>query len=205
MSTDLAIAPSASALRRRLASAVASSYGYLLFVAWFNPLLILSTRTHDGSQQLLWIALGVSAIFYFFSLMLIPRRYYNLQPFERDGRLYRRLGVKRFRYIVGEGEGIQRLARLIDPHWQAPLAKKTYDERMRWTITPEWVHLGMLFLSLPLIALAYYRGFTGLATFYLVSNIPFNIYPVLLQRYTRGKLLRICQRQSAQARLNPSP
>jgi hypothetical protein len=167
-----------------------------MFIAWFNPLLILSTRTDDDSQRTLWIALAVSAFFFLISLLLVPRRYYNLLPFERDGRLYRRIGVKRFRYIVGEGEGIQRLARRIDPHWQASHSKLSYGDRLAWTIMPECVHIGMIFLSLPLIALAYHRGSSTLATVYLLSNIPINIYPILLQRYTRAKLLRIQELQS---------
>ncbi len=168
----------------------------LLFIAWFNPLLIVSTHTPGGSNRTLWIALALSIVFYFVSLTIIPRRYYNLQPFEQDGRLYRRMGVRQFRYIVGEGEGIQKLARRIDPQWQSTLSKLSYDERIKWTQTAEWVHVGLTFLSLPLIALAYHRGSTTFATLYLLSNIPFNIYPILLQRYTRAKLLRICNLQS---------
>ena len=152
---------------------------------------------HPGrSNRSLWIALALSIVFYFVSLTIIPRRYYNLQPFEQDGRLYRRLGMRQFRYIVGEGEGIQKLARRIDPQWQSTLSKLSYDERIKWTQTAEWIHISMIFLSLPLIALAYRRGFTTFATLYLLSNIPFNIYPILLQRYTRAKLLRICNLQS---------
>jgi hypothetical protein len=200
MSTDVeqVLAPPSSRLRRFLASAIATSYGFLLFIAWFNPLLILSTHTPDGSQRTLWTALAALGVVFLPWLFLIPRRYFKLQPFERDGRLYRRLGVKRFRYVVSEGEGIQRLARRIDPNWRAPLTKLSYEDRIKWTQIPEWVHLGLIFLSLPLIALLYYRGFTTLASLYLLSNIPINIYPILLLRYTRAKLLRIRALQANQ-------
>jgi hypothetical protein len=193
---DLPVPATTSAVRRFIASALAFSYGYILFILWFNPLVTLSTQTEGDSDRLMWISLGVSFVVMIVSILCIPRRYYNLRPFERGGRIYRRFGVRQFRYIVGEGEGIQRVARWIDPQWQSFLSKRSYEDREKWTRLVEAVHIGMIFLSLPFIGLAYYRGFTTLATVYLLSNIPFNIWPVLLLRYSRGKLLRISKLQS---------
>jgi len=180
-----------SAFRRGVAAAISTCYGYLLFVLWFCPALLIATHERGGSDRRLWMTLGAASASFFVVIFLLPKNYFQIWPFERDGRVYRRLGVRRVRYFAGHGDGIQKLVRAIDPNWQCPLAKLSTEKWMEWTRTAEWVHIAAIGMSIPLIGVAYYRGFTSLATVVLLSNIPFNVYPVLLQRYTRAKLSRI--------------
>ena len=128
-------------LRRSLASAMVSSYGYLLFIVWAVPQSVLFMQIGKESPSLVWTGLVPMTILPF-GFQLLPSRLYDLQKFECDGRLYRRLGVRRVRFVAGLGEGIQKLARVIDPHWQSPLAKLSPETRINWTRLTEGIHWG---------------------------------------------------------------
>jgi hypothetical protein len=108
---------------------------------------------------------------------------------------YRRFGVRRSRVVAGLGEGIQRVARAIDANWQSPLAKLSPQERMSWSRHIEGLHWGFLIGSAAPIALAFHLGFTTFGAVVLLFNVPLNVYPIVLQRYTRAKLARIGRRR----------
>ena len=131
-------------------------------------------------------------LFYCVCLVSIPQSYYELRPFEVDGRFYRRLGVHKFRYLVVDGDGIQRLMQRIDPHWQCGLTKLSNEEWIERTRGTEWIKLALMGSTLD-HRLAYSRGRPILLSLILLWNIPSSVYPILLQRYTREKLIRIAQ------------
>ena len=58
---------------------------------------------------------------------------------------------------------------------------------------PEAIHWGFIFGTTPLIMLAFYQGYFVMGWLYLLLNIPINVYPILLKRYTRAKLMRIAE------------
>ena len=188
-------------LRRVVASAIVASYGYLLFLVWAVPQSVLFMEFGKESPSLVWTAI-VPMVILPFGFQLLPRRLYDLQNFEHDGRFYRRLGVRSIRFGVGMGEGIQKLARVIDPKWQNPLAKLSSQERINWTRGAEGIHWGFLIGSLPFIAMTFYLGYTTFGIVFCIVNVPFNIYPIMLQRYTRGKLLRIDRARASRSTNN---
>ncbi len=194
MSSDVVIPTTAatSQLRRFFASAVKFCYGCILIAIWGIVPILLLISVDEGSNTI-WITLALSFLAYIVCLFIIPKSYYDLRPFEMDGRIYRRLGVRQFRYIVGDGDGIQRLAQRIDPLWQCGLTKLSNEKWIERTCVTECIKLALIVFTLPAVAIAYYGGHTILASLLLLSNIPYQIYPILLQRYTRAKLLRITQ------------
>ena len=177
-------------LRHFVASAMATSYGFLLFVIWVVPQSVFFMQIGEEWPVVVWTAIIWLTILPF-GFELLPRRIYGLQKFEYDGRLYRRLGVRRVRFVVGMGEGIQKLAHMIDPQWQNPLAKLSSEKRINWTQQLEGLHWGFLIGSLPLIAMTFYLGYPTFGIVFCLINVLFNVYPIMLQRYTRAKLLRI--------------
>jgi hypothetical protein len=192
VSSDVAIPTTAptSQLRRFFAVAVNFCYLGILIAIWGCVPILLLISVADR-PNIVWITLALSFLVYIVCLFIIPKSYYDLRPFEMDGRVYRRLGVRKFRYIVGDGDGVQWLVKRIDPGWQCALTKLSNEKWIERTCVTECIKLALIVFTLPIVAIAYYGGHTILASLLLLLNIPYQIYPILLQRYTRAKLLRI--------------
>ena len=71
---------------------------------------------------------------------------------------------------------------------------------MRRTVLSEKGHLVMLALGSVSAVFAWRIGWTGWAIYLGIGNVLVNLYPVLLQRYTRARILRIVAGQP-----NPGP
>lgn len=127
----------------------------------------------------------------------VPEGYFVVRPIERDGRLYRRLGVRAFKHVVPDGDLISRLARRRgdrEPRMGLNRAGlSALDTRAR---IAERAHLISLIAALPLAALAAVLDRPGFSIALLVPNLIFHGYPVLLQRYTRARLRAIAVAQS---------
>ncbi len=117
----------------------------------------------------------------------LPDGYHALREWERQGRVYGRVGVGRFRQFVLDGPRFRRW--LCPTEGQRPFAARgqllLWRDRGR---TTERHHVAAMLMSLPSLYLAVYSGHRGMATYLIVGNIVFNVYPILLQRYTRGRL-----------------
>ena len=125
--------------------------------------------------------------------------YFRLRPFETDGRVYALFGVHRFRYVVSNGDLAVRLMRWIDPNL-ARLGRPTLAQHELRRRLSEQLHWGYLLGSIPTMMWAVLVGQPWFAVYLLVGNIVFNLYPILLQRYTRAKLARICERPRMRAK-----
>jgi len=188
-----------SPFRRWLASVVESSWAAILIACWVGPPLSFVFNVLEDSPTRSWSLLALMTAM-FFSCFLIPKRYFELWKFERDGRLYRKLGVRQLRWFADHGEGIQAVVRRIDPGWQNPVSKskRSIESWIKYTQTAEAVHWGWLLATIPAIVLAYYVGKPVFATVYVFANIVVNIWPIMLQRYSRAKLLAIGKRRTSQ-------
>jgi glycosyl-4,4'-diaponeurosporenoate acyltransferase len=109
----------------------------------------------------------------------------RIRPFERDGRLYERLGVRRWKDHLPEAGalfrgGVSKAA--LPGRSPAALARLATETRRA-----EWVHRALLAASLlfllwnpPLLALA-------MVLYAVVANVPC----LMVQRYNRARLLRL--------------
>ena len=115
--------------------------------------------------------------------------YFEPMSFERDGRIYERLGVKRFkrtyigfmkRYLITEtlrGRDEKSLQHLIN-------STKWYEG------THLVLNCGLSILIASELANGYYKGAALLG---LVNTLT-NIYPIMMQRYNRGRLYKTLER-----------
>ena len=127
----------------------------------------------------------------------VPESYFDVRPGERDGRLYRRLGVRAFRHVVPDGDFISRLARRRgDRQPRMGLARDALHALETRGRIAERAHLMSLVAALPLATLAAMLDRPGFAMVLLVPNLIFHAYPVLLQRYTRARLHAIAVSRS---------
>jgi hypothetical protein len=178
----------------RRAQGVATTFVGIVTAAWLWPIVsfVVVTPMIGSTQQRIWtlgaagLAVGLIAV-----VVSLPRGYFRLRSFEADGRLYARLGVRRFRAFVLDGDLMNRWVRRHAPGASPALSASTLRT---WTVRScvnERIHLAAFVSSIPVIVAAYFVHRTGLALYLSLLNVPFNVYPILLQRYTRGRLLQI--------------
>jgi hypothetical protein len=121
--------------------------------------------------------------------------YYRLRRFETSGKFYARLGVRFFRRFVVLGDYFNRLTRRSIPDFRVVRSWADVPKVERQGKLNERVHVTFLVFLLPPtcwgLACGQYRSAAQLMLF----NGLFNLYPALLQRYTRSRLEALARRQ----------
>lgn len=117
----------------------------------------------------------------------LPARYHTLRAFERDGRLYERVGVTIVKRLLRRGP----LA-VFNPGLHLPTEPNRasiarLDQRMR---DAEASHAILLVVTLAVVIHAAARGWWAAAAWTLLFDVLVNGYPVVLQRYNRARLQR---------------
>ena len=127
--------------------------------------------------------------------------YFDEHPFEQHGRLYEYLGVRHFKYVASAGDYVNRWRRRTDPSFRNV---RTYDEALAWearTRFNEVAHLACLAFSVVMaLWLCSWGRYTWLPVI-VVLNVLLNVYPILLQRYTRSRIRRLRTRRYGRASL----
>jgi hypothetical protein len=121
----------------------------------------------------------------------IPAPYFRIREFERSGRLYEALGVRHFRWFVPDGDAANRLRRRRDPAFRIIRNRHCARAFRQRTESSEKGHLVMLVLGAMSAGFAWAIAWPGWALYLGVGNIVVNLYPILLQRYTRARLLSL--------------
>ena len=118
----------------------------------------------------------------------LPDRYFRIHRFERSGRLYERLGVLVFRKFAPNGDFANRWERRKDPSFRLIRFRKSAIAFIVRTRQSERGHIVLLALGAVSAAYAWSVGWHGWAAYLTAGNVLVNLYPVLLQRYTRGRI-----------------
>jgi hypothetical protein len=121
----------------------------------------------------------------------LPASYYRVRAFEQGGRIYERLGVRLFRWLVPDGDAANKWRRRREPAFRIIRNRRYALAFLRRTELSEKSHLVMLVLGALSAAFAWTIGWPGWAVYLTIGNVLVNLYPVLLQRYTRARILRI--------------
>ena len=113
----------------------------------------------------------------------LPRWYHDLRDFERDGRLYERVGVAVAKRLLRRGPLAVFNPDLHLPTERSPEHLAHLDQRMR---DAEASHFILLVVTFGVLIHAAARGWWTAATLILLFDILMNGYPVMLQRYNRA-------------------
>jgi hypothetical protein len=127
---------------------------------------------------------------------LLPEPYYRIRTFESGGRIYELLGVRFFKRFVPKGDYINQSIRQYHPGYKIVFDEKSIVRFEAGTRLAERLHVGAFVLSLPCFAYALLLGWNGFAVWLIVPNLAFHVYPVLLQRYSRGRIQTILDRRN---------
>jgi hypothetical protein len=189
--TQVAINPQQRQGDLRRAESVATAFIGLLTAAWLWPIVSFLTVTAmtGAPGERLW-AIGAAAFACALGALsvLMPQGYYRLRAAEAGGQLYLRLGVLRFRTVVLNGDLMNRWLRRYAPGALTVPSAATLRGRALQSRWNGRIHLAAFLFSLPVILAAGAVGGSGLALYLGLINLPLNVYPILLQRYTRGRL-----------------
>ncbi len=117
--------------------------------------------------------------------------YYKAKPWERQGAVYKWFGVNLFRKML-VWVGWEKLNKAANPVQKKTDALRHLEYSTRQS---EFGHVIIFLIVLPInIFVAIYYGISK--SFWLLAlNIVLNVYPILVQRYNRPRLLKILNRQ----------
>ena len=117
--------------------------------------------------------------------------YFNLRSFELDGRFYEVLGVRLFKRFASSGDFCNRRRRRSDTGFRNI---KDYGSAIEWEAHArfnELAHLSNLIFSLVMIVWLCFRARYTWIGVIMFLNVILNVYPIMLQRYNRGRIERI--------------
>lgn len=163
---------------------------------WLGPLLMfwlyvwgpLRPFHYPSGELLPPLPLLIAGFILSVAVWWVPASYYRLRAFERNGRIYEKLGVRHFRWLVPDGDAANRLRRRRDPNFRIIRNRRYATAFLRRTELSEKGHLVMLVLGGMSAAFAWSIGWLGWAFYLTAGNLVVNLYPILLQRYTRARL-----------------
>lgn len=117
----------------------------------------------------------------------LPDGYHRLRAFERDGRVYERLGVRVVKRLLRRGPLAVFNPDLHLPADRSPEHLAHLERRM---CDAEAAHALLFVATLGVVAHAVAQGWWTAAALTLVFDVLLNGYPVMLQRYNRARLRR---------------
>jgi hypothetical protein len=158
---------------------------WVLPLGWFNFYLV----RHGGvrcnlAYALIWLLSPLT--------LLLHSAYFRTRPFELE--LYEQVGVRSFKKFMLHGDYYRRHLRRIEPAHARINSRRGAQNFLSQTIWSEKAHLMALVIGLAAILYALKLGLNRFAGVFFVSNILFNIYPIMLQRYTRARISRLLER-----------
>jgi len=176
----------------------------LMLLKWVKIVLLVCLATATLSLMLLYmdITSGAFSLGFNFALMFwftilesqlrptLHSRYFNSYPFEKQGALYRMLGIEWYRAILIKS-GWEKIRQQ-----QTPIKKSLSDFQAyeRGTRVAEVGHIVVAVIVLIVNGYVLFAYSARNAIWLLVFNILLNVYPVLLQRYTRPRLQRMIEK-----------
>ncbi|WP_457096844.1 glycosyl-4,4'-diaponeurosporenoate acyltransferase CrtO family protein [Lysobacter sp. P5_B9] len=138
---------------------------------------------------LMFYFLGLAKVAEPLFVLRMPATLRPVRHWERDGHVYRRLGV------VGFGRLLRRTplrylnsAVYLDRQRRHPLQVRHLAE------SAEASHFWAAVLFMPYVVFAALSGMWGVAAWFLLAQVLVNVYPILHLRHVRGRLDRIIRR-----------
>ena len=156
----------------------------MLWLQLFGPLrpfAFAPPSSPAGPWFLAALVLGVAGLF-------APGNYFQPRAFETRGRFYRRLGVEAFRAWSTNGDRINRYVRARHPGYS--VHGGDFDKALANCLVGERTHLAFGLFGLVTSVYTFAVGWYFWAAWMTITNIIGNLYPVLLQRHTRARILR---------------
>jgi glycosyl-4,4'-diaponeurosporenoate acyltransferase len=131
------------------------------------------------------VAMVSSAIFF-----RVNARLFSLARWEKEGEIYNRAGIRVFQSLLFHSP-----LGWINPNFHLRAGRADCDRLLREMNSSEAVHW-LTFSVTVMLAISYLRhdhAVYGYAM--LLVRIPFDLYPIMLQRWNRGRVQRVMERR----------
>jgi fatty acid desaturase len=119
----------------------------------------------------------------------LPPEYYRPRPFESDGRLFRRLGVVTFKWLLFKSR-----VELLNFSARLSHGRSGLHGLERGIRQAETDHAIALLVMVVITIYAATNAWWALVGWLLLANVVANLYPIMLQRHNRARLLPILGR-----------
>jgi amino acid transporter len=130
------------------------------------------------------IAVVSSAIFFRVNPTL-----FSLARWEKQGKIYDRAGIRAFRWVVFHSP-----LGWINPNFHLRASRADCDRLLRELNSSEAVHW-LTFVVSVMLAISYLLHDHAVYGYVmLLIRIPFDLYPIMLQRWNRGRVWRVLER-----------
>jgi hypothetical protein len=131
------------------------------------------------------IAIVSSAI-----LVRVNPKWFSLARWEKDGDVYDRASIRAFRWIL-----LHSPLGWINPNLHLSASRTDCERLLREMNSGEGVHWLTCIGSAVLAISCLVGGYAVYGYAMLVVRIPFDLYPIMLQRWNRGRVYRVLSRQ----------
>lgn len=183
----------------------AQTYAKWLSACWITSVASIAgfcwTVSHPDGHPLVFafsvswgIALVVAAVTRDAFLRMDPRRF-GFARWEREGRIYRRMGIVAFGWLLQHSA-----LGWLNPNLKLTCRRSGLERLLREMAYAEGAHWigGVVTVG---IGIRYFAaGHTSIAVCLVTLTIFFHAYPVMLQRWNRGRVLRLIRRQDTHAK-----
>ena len=111
---------------------------------------------------------------------------------EREGKVYDRKDVRTFQWAL-----LHTPLGWLNPNVRMPSGRADIDRVLREMTYAEGTHLIAFVVSIVIAALLTVKAHVAAGVWLALINIPMNLYPVMVQRWNRGRVLQVSQRLRA--------
>lgn len=125
------------------------------------------------------------------SAWFLPAAWLDVQHWERGGRLYEALGARWFKRFMIGGDVMNRHVRRSEPSYRIHAGPAARAELERQSVVSEKVHTIMLLCALWPAVFGAAAGWWAYAALISAANVLVNLYPIMVQRYTRARLAKL--------------
>ena len=130
------------------------------------------------------VAFATSAIFFRVNL-----RRFSLADWEKQGKIYELAGIREFRWVL-----LHSPLGWINPNYHLRASRGDCDRLLRETNSGEAVHWLTRVVSVMVAISQLVHGHAVYGYAMLLVRIPFDLYPIMLQRWNRGRVGRVLRR-----------
>jgi hypothetical protein len=149
----------------------------------------------SGEGQLKWmlVFIGIGYL-----VTRLPKTFYDRFQISEDLRIYKILGVVKFKKLSTNGDLINRRIRKKYPTHRNVINFETIKEKLNETYKIEMSHTVLFVFCLLTNIYSIYTNSIGTAIILFIGNLLFNYYPNLLQQNNRIRYKRIVNNYSPQ-------
>jgi glycosyl-4,4'-diaponeurosporenoate acyltransferase len=115
---------------------------------------------------------------------------FALAKWEKEGAIYDRAGVRAFRWVL-----LRSPFGWVNPNFHLSARRTECHRLLRETHNSEGVHWLTGSVSVALAVAYFVHGDTAYGYAMLLIRIPWDVYPILLQRWNRGRVHRVLRRE----------